>query len=531
MYANHFGLAEKPFSIAPDPRYLFMSERHREALAHLRYGLQERGGFVQLTGEVGTGKTLITRALVETLPEDVDLALVLNPSVSVSEFLQVICTELQIRLPGHADSTQSLISALNEYLLEAYARGRRTVILIDEAHCLSERVVEQVRLLTNLETTREKLLQIILVGQPELIDMLNRRELRQVAQRITARYHLTPLKTAETCNYIRHRCAIAGSNRSLFSKLAQLLIHRRAQGTPRLINIISDRALLGAYAHQRRHVGLYTAWRAAREVEGATGVRWRAAVLMSAMMLALTLALIPRLPAPVPDVAPGIASVDAVSSAAKGPDEESPQLVEDLGVWLNGIEDTQLTGAASALFEVWGVSRQVTAEPEICQLAVDAGLRCFRERGDWERLRLTNLPAVLELVDGSGRTHSVLLRRLDHKQAALEAGGELSSFSLTALERYWNGRYLLLWRPPAIGRELLMPGSRGLGVDWLATRLDRIEGRTPEQYDNILYDEALQQRVRAFQRAQHLRADGIVGEHTLIHLMTALPEQGAPGLH
>ncbi|RFA31692.1 ExeA family protein [Alkalilimnicola ehrlichii] len=216
MYERHFGLTERPFSIAPDPRYLYLSPRHRDALAHLHYGISERGGFVVLTGEVGTGKTLIARSLVGQLPPEVDLALVLNPNLTVREFLFVILNELNIALPKRTRSIQALVDALNRYLLDNYARGRHTVILVDEAHCLNSLVLEQVRLLTNLETTREKLLQIILVGQPELRDLLARRDLRQVSQRVTARFHLTPLTAAETHAYIQHRLQVAGGNTHLF---------------------------------------------------------------------------------------------------------------------------------------------------------------------------------------------------------------------------------------------------------------------------------------------------------------------------
>lgn len=271
MYNKYFGLTESPFSITPDPRYLYMSKRHREALAHLVFGINEGGGgFVQLTGEVGTGKTTLCRCLLEQLPVNVDIALILNPSVSPSELVANICDELRISYPLGTKSLKTLIDLLNQYLLQAHARGRRTVILIDEAQNLNVQVLEQVRLLTNLETERHKLLQIILVGQPELRALLERNDLRQVAQRITARYHLEPLSMSETVAYIMHRLRIAGMARPLFDAPALRKVHRLTGGVPRLINVVCDRSLLGAYAKDRTTVDAGIVTKAAKEVLGSS---------------------------------------------------------------------------------------------------------------------------------------------------------------------------------------------------------------------------------------------------------------------
>ena len=246
MYEKHFGLTERPFSIAPDPRFLYMSPQHREALAHLLYGVDVGGGFVQLTGEVGTGKTTICRCLVEQLPDDVDVALILNPRVSGFELVASLCDELKIRYPKHTTSIKVLTDLLNTHLLKSHANGRRTVLVIDEAQCLSPEVLEQVRLLTNLETTREKLLQIVLVGQPELRDLLALEGLRQLSQRITARYHLLPISHDDTGAYIHHRLQVCGSSGGVFKESAIDTVHKLSQGIPRLINILCDRAMLGA---------------------------------------------------------------------------------------------------------------------------------------------------------------------------------------------------------------------------------------------------------------------------------------------
>jgi general secretion pathway protein A len=269
MYASFFGLNEKPFAITPDPRYLFMSERHGEALAHLVYGVTESGGFVQLTGEVGTGKTTLVRTLLQNkLPNNADVAVVLNPRLSVIEFLETICEELGILAPEIRGSVKALVDTLNRQLLRAHAEGRRVILVVDEAQNLSPDVLEQVRLLTNLETAKQKLLQIILIGQPELRDLLAREDLRQLAQRITGRYHLEPLSRDETAKYIEHRLRVAGALGEVFDSGAKREVYRLTDGVPRLINVICDRALLGAYSKETRRVGRRLVRRAAAEIKG-----------------------------------------------------------------------------------------------------------------------------------------------------------------------------------------------------------------------------------------------------------------------
>lgn len=267
MYLDYFSLKEKPFSITPDPAYLFLSDRHAEALAHLVYGVTDSGGFIQLTGEVGTGKTTIVRSLLEQLPENVDVALVLNPRLTVNEFLHTICDELRIRIEKQS-SNKECIDALNRFLLEAYGKDRRVVLLIDEAQNLSVEVLEQVRLLTNLETHKDKLLQIILIGQPELQTLLQRQDLRQLAQRITARYHLRPLNQQESHDYLSHRLSVAGGQPDLISSKAKATIYKAANGIPRLMNVIADRALLGAYSQEKRQVDTAVAKHSIKEVVG-----------------------------------------------------------------------------------------------------------------------------------------------------------------------------------------------------------------------------------------------------------------------
>ncbi len=266
MYPKYFGLKEPSFSITPDPQYLFLSGQHREALAHLLYGAGEGGGFVLLSGEVGTGKTTVCRAFLEQLPDDVDVALVVNPAMTATELLHAICDEFRVDLPAGEPSVKVMLDHLNQFLLDAHARGRRPVLIIDEAQNLRPKVMEQIRLLTNLETSKHKLLQIFLIGQPELRTLLSSPDLRQLNQRITARYHLTPLGAKETAAYIEHRIAVAGVDRPLFTAGSLKLVHRRAGGVPRLINLVCDRALLGAALSRRLQVTPDIVDAAAREV-------------------------------------------------------------------------------------------------------------------------------------------------------------------------------------------------------------------------------------------------------------------------
>ena len=254
MFQDYFGIAEDPFSITPDPKYLFLSERHRNGFAHLLYGVTQGGGFVQLTGEVGTGKTLLCRKLLDRLPQAVDVAFIFNPRLSPLELVATICDELKVLYPLGCSSIKEIVDFLNAYLLETHAQGRRTVVIIDEAQNLSFESLEQIRLLTNLETASEKLLQIILVGQPELRALLKRPELRQLAQRITARYHLTPLSRTETRAYILHRLKVAGIERPLFTDAAIRRVYKLSGGIPRLINILCSRGMLAAFGKRKGQV-------------------------------------------------------------------------------------------------------------------------------------------------------------------------------------------------------------------------------------------------------------------------------------
>ena len=298
MYKEHFGLKETPFSIAPDPRYLFLSEGHREALAHLEYGMRGGGGgFVLLTGEVGTGKTTVCRCLLEKIPDDSEVAFILNPRVTAEELLATVCDEFGIRYPEGNRSIKVFVDRINEFLLDASARGRKTVLIIEEAQNLGFDVLEQLRLLTNLETNQAKLLQIIMIGQPELRDMVARPELRQLAQRITARYHLGPLTREEVSSYVAHRLSVAGGHARLFPSSTIPKIFGLTGGVPRLINVVCDRALLGAYVEGKDAVDRSTLTNASLEVLGEAAhkgpFRERHAIVAVGLLLAVLCTALP----------------------------------------------------------------------------------------------------------------------------------------------------------------------------------------------------------------------------------------------
>lgn len=525
MYEAHFGLRQRPFSIAPDPEYLYLGQEHRDALAHLSFGIAERGGFIQLTGVVGTGKTTLTRALLQQLPDSVDLALLLNPTVTARELLIAICEELHIDLPSRSHSIPALMNTLRDYLLDAFARGHHTVVLIDEAQNLSLAALEQVRMLTNLETNREKLLQIILVGQPELRDLLARPDLQQVAQRVTARFHLTPLRHAETREYIRHRLQVAGVGHPLFSHAASLIIHMRARGIPRQINIICDRALLGAYARGRQRVTANIALRAAAEVFGKPPRRSSPLLLGSLGLLTAALALGMTLPHWTWPSLP--AQTLTTTNAARLSSVTTPSLDDHMR---NNDPRLDSRTALEQLFALWGARFQADSGQTACEQARQQSLRCHTETSDWETLLSRNLPAVLELRSDQGANYGVLLIGLDQDMANIKVGDTTIQLAPNQLLNHWTGSAASLWRPPVEVEDAIMPGQRGSSVIWLRRQLDQIEGRPATAIVSDTYDAALRQRVNSFQRNHGLAIDGIVGENTLFHLMLAAPQANAPRL-
>ncbi|MBS1200534.1 MAG: ral secretion pathway protein [Proteobacteria bacterium] len=547
MYEKFFGLTEKPFAITPDPRYLFLSERHAEALAHLAYGIQEAGGFVQLTGEVGTGKTMVVRSLLQQLPANCDMALILNPRITPAEFLLAICDELHVPVPERlTTSVKALVDLLTRFLLDAHARGRRVVVMVDEAQNLSPDVLEQVRLLTNLETATQKLLQIILVGQPELRDVLGRSDLRQLAQRITGRYHLEALTRPETLAYVRHRLRVAGATADVFTAGALREVHRQSGGIPRVINVICDRALLGAFTREEHRVTGGLIRQAASEVYGrpvlAPWVRWLAVSGAAAAVALLGVATWQVLPlreaqepvaaVPAPPQDNPAAEPPAAAPASEAPVAEVPAapIVRDLPAILALAPGETTTDAAfRELLGLWGAGYEAGAAAP-CNQVASHGLQCFAELGTLAQLKLINRPAILSLTDPSGVEHQVVLERLEGDVARIAVGASRHDVSVGELAGYWFGEFLVVWRPSIPMAKQLHIGMRGDDVRWLRDALATLEG-TPVQAERPdLFDGDLERLVEDFQRSRRLSVDGIAGVQTQLVLDSALGTPGSPTL-
>jgi general secretion pathway protein A len=554
MYLAFFGLAEKPFSITPDPRYLYLSARHADALAHLVYGINEAGGFVQLTGEVGTGKTTIIRSLLSRTPQNAEIALILNPRLSPTEFLLSLCEELGIGAADSPDgSAKDIVDLLNRYLLRAHAQGRRVVLIVDEAQNLAPEVLEQIRLLTNLETETQKLLQIILIGQPELRRLLAREDLRQIAQRVTGRYHLDPLTRAETAAYVRHRLRVAGATADIFSSGALREIYHISRGIPRVINIICDRALLGAYTQDQHQVPASLVRRASAEVfdhdiapswmpvlvasmavlilGGSSVLLWRYvpwhrssrgnAAIVASTRPATPPASSVAAPAPIP------LTGTPAAPAAVNPTAPQPAATPELPrVLASNRASTDLDTAFRQLLQLWKAS-YTPGKLDGCSQAIAQGLRCLNQRGSLAQLRLLNRPAILLLNDDGGNSYQVVLRQLGESTAQLQLGDQIVTISLAELTRYWFGDFVLLWHPVSRDVRDLSAGMRGSQVRQLRSLLNHWSG-TDAGATSDEYDDSLVQMVQQFQRANRLQVDGIAGIETQIALDSALATPDSP---
>jgi general secretion pathway protein A len=540
MYTSFFGLAEKPFAITPDPRYLFMSERHAEALAHLLYGISESGGFIQLTGEVGTGKTTVVRSLLERMPGHADVAVILNPQLTPLEFVLTICEELGIFVRDEdADSIKALVDILNKRLLTAHSKARRVVVIVDEAQNLPPETLEQVRLLTNLETPSQKLLQIILIGQPELREVLARPELRQLAQRITGRYHLVPLSRGESASYVNHRLKVAGANGEIFTGTALREVHRLSSGVPRIINVICDRALLGAFTRESHRIDPVMVRAAASEVYGRPfAPRWSRPIVATAatigvLMLGLTVWLFAasRTPAPAA-VAAAPASTPAPALAlAPTPivrnEPERPASIDMAELLKNHAGQTNTEAAFAQLFSLWG-GRFDPARGRACDQALQQGLECVYQQGSWGQLRTLNRPAILTLIDDAGNAHQVTVAALDASLARIQLPDRRHDVPIESISRLWYGDYLVLWRPQVASPRSLSVGMQGTGVAWLRRSLNTVQGRPGAETVSDYYDQDLAQMVEDFQRRHRLNVDGIAGVQTQIVLDTLNNANGAP---
>jgi general secretion pathway protein A len=556
MYTSFFGLNEKPFSITPDPRYLFMSERHTEALAHLIYGVRESGGFIQLTGEVGTGKTTLVRSLLQQIPDNADVAVILNPQISRNEFLSAICEELGVPLPQSANNIKTLTNALNEYLLNNHGQGKRTIVIVDEAQNLRIDVLEQVRLLTNLETTKQKLLQIILIGQPELREILSRNDMRQLAQRVTGRYHLEPLSRDETSAYIDHRLKVAGAVGPIFSNAAKQELYRLSLGVPRMINVIADRAMLGAFTQEIREISPSLLRQAAAEVFGKDSRllspwrRWRrlgvgiaaACVLTVTAMLIWTnwpaqleqqtaVESVPDIELPVAPVVPVVPSTEKTPAAlpAAATIEDAMPTANLAEVLATNRAATDTDNAFATLFGLWGLD-YTHGNASACQQARNNGLYCLFQRGSLSQVKNMNHPVILTLRDQDSQQHQVVLSGLKNDIASIALADDVYEVDATELSDYWFGEYLLLWKPQINNLKQFVPGMRDADVRWLRQSLAEIQGKPLEPMDSDLFDQDLEARVRDYQRQRRLTIDGLVGYQTQIAINSDLSTLPGPRL-
>jgi general secretion pathway protein A len=557
MYLSFFGLHEKPFAITPDPRYLYLSERHAEALAHLLYGINESGGFIQLTGEVGTGKTTVVRTLLSRVPQHADVALILNPRVTPVEFLLTICEELGLHIAdADRDSVKHMVDALNQRLLTAHAEGRRVIVIVDEAQNLSADVLEQVRLLTNLETPTQKLLQIILIGQPELRELIDRTELRQLAQRITGRYHLEPLSREETGRYVRHRLRVAGCGEEIFTPAALAEVHRVSSGIPRVINVTCDRVLLGAYTQETRKVTSPLVRRAAGEVYGRRfaplWLSWLAGALCFAGVAGAAVvgwqlwqrqisplhAFASRPPhataTPATPVVPTPTAAQSTASAptplpapVSAPVSASTATAVSINALLAANSgNTSDAAAFRRLLSLWGTA--MTEDNSPCVQAAKAGLSCVEQRGSWAQVRALNRPAILTLTDDRGQRHRVVLSALDDRFATLDLGEHNQQVPLDEVSKDWFGEFTVVWKPKTARTRLLTVGMKGDEVRWLRRSLNALQGAASDPEHGDIYDEELAIAVQNFQRNHRLNVDGIAGVQTQVMLDTALAEPGSP---
>lgn len=553
MYYDFFGFREPPFSIAPDPRYLYLSDRHKEALAHLMYGVQGQGGFIVITGEVGTGKTTVSRCFLENAPDNVDIALILNPRLSARELLSSICDELEI--PHDSGATiKELVDLINQDLLRAHAAGRHKVLLIDEAQNLSADVLEQLRLLTNLETAEKKLLQIVLLGQPELQQILALPELRQLNQRVTARYHLNAIGKDELPAYLRYRLGVAGVRGEVFTPGAVQRLFRESEGIPRLINLISDRALLGAYSEGEREVTRAHIIQAAREVRGETSAarsRTGAAFLQALkargrqlLLLALSVVLAvlatnwqlgwetnepgparmvsdTDLEAGVIEREPDVGIEDTTTLAVPVAVPVSQAVLAEFDFQSQSMEELP---AFQALFQVWGQGYFPEEYPDPCRTATETGLACLARQGSRRSLEFLNRPAVLRLTDGSGQERHVVLKQLDGDRAKIVLADGETEVSFATIEPYWFGEFQILWRlPEFLTDDKFYEGSTGRQL-WIAARMmelaEKLGGSEVEKERIKRMTEG--EQVRWYQELRGLAVDGIAGAMTVIQIRNDL---------
>ena len=491
MYLEYFGLEKLPFTISPDPDFLYPSKGHQEALAHLSYALTDQGGLICLTGEVGTGKTMLCRALMESVPEGDHIAYIFNPQLSPIELMQSLCDDLGISYDKTL-SLKELYGVINDALVAFYAQHQRVICVIDEAQAMPPALLEQIRLLTNLETHREKLLTLVLVGQPELRDLLARHDLRQLNQRITARYHLDFLSREDTAAYLEHRLACAGSEHMLFDRDAVKIIWESSHGTPRLINSIADRALLGAYATESAVVGKEIARQAVIEVTGGPVTKKKATTSRGAVTERSV----------VPMFASALLFLMLFSVLVGGAYAAYRYLP-----WQDMVGPDRSDPVA-----VFSAAAAITATS--CDDLKATGYECINV--DWSLVELKELKQKTALQQADGSWY--MLSGSDSDSDSDSDSGSPQSYS---------GNAVIFWQPPVPYESAVKPGQTSEVVRWVRSHLGITwdqewtsigPGGVQVQADPDYYDPLLERAVAEFQIEKGLKADRIIGPKTLMYM-------------
>ena len=523
MYLDYFGLKKDPFTISPDPSFLYPSLRHRQALAHLKYGIEREGGFILLTGEVGTGKTTLTRLLLRQLPGNIRVAYILNARLGELDLLSSVCQELNIPLDPYKTNVREYTDELYRDLLAAHASGKKTLLVIEEAQNLDPAVLEMLRLLTNLETDTTKLLHILLVAQPELLEVIGRPELRQLNQRVVSRYHLEPLNLQETSSYLNHRMRRAGCTRPVFDQSAASELHRVSGGIPRIINLLSERSLLGAYASEEASVSKRIVQKASTEV---LGIESRSNILAGGetrisniarraafFVLAAVLLIGGWYFGSEHFAAENLDDSTANASLRSGGAEER---VEPPHVITGQI----LPNAYTSLLKLWSVEHTVLRQDDLCDAGEQVGLICQIELSlDIERLSKKRRPGVVRLVDTGDQAANYLLSYVGSDSFNLSNSRGEFEVSAEELSSRWDGTYLYFWRAP-LGYEdpLRVGGKNSSVVNWLQSKMLEWDESYQEVITGGIYSSAISEQVRRFQSDNGVQSDGVLGRETIIAL-------------